>query len=81
MDSREPMVPLADVQRESARANEQGGVIAFLVGALDEISKSSDLASAKTCAMMGMQTIEEWRAGLWVPGPHDDPADWRCRRG
>ena len=70
-------VPLGELQAESARTNEANGVIAFLVGVLAEVAKAKTGDEAQTLATMGMQTIEEWHAGMWKPGTHDDPADWR----
>ncbi len=72
-------VPLAAFQREATWVNELQGVQAFLAGVFHEILKCRTLEDAKTCAEMGLQGIEEYRNGLWIPGPHDDPADWRRR--
>lgn len=72
-------VPLADLQREATRVNELQGVQAFLVGVLHEVLRSKTLDDARTCAEIALQNIEEHHAGLWSPGPHDDPADWRRR--
>jgi hypothetical protein len=73
------MVSLAELQRESARTNEAGGMIAFLAGALDRVAKSKNHEEAKTFAIMALQTLEEWHGGHYTPGPHDDPADWKAR--
>ena len=73
------LVPLAALQREASEVNELNGVVAFCVGVLAEIQRCSSLADAKTIAEMGAQALEERRLGLWKPGPHDDPADWRRR--
>ena len=70
---------MTELQAESARTNEAHGVIAFLVGVLAEVAKAKTVEEAQTLTTMGLQTIEEWHAGIWKPGPHDDPADWRRR--
>lgn len=73
-------VPLGELQAESARTNEANGVIAFLAGVLAEVAKADHARDARTLAMMGMEALSEWHAGMWKPGAHDDPADWRRRR-
>lgn len=73
------VVPLADLQREAREVNELGGVVAFCAGVLAEIQRCGSLEEAKTIAEMGSQSLEERRLGLWKPGPHDDPANWRRR--
>lgn len=65
------------IQAESARTNEANGVIAFLGGVIAEIAKARSLEDARTFAEMAQQTIAEWHAGIWKPGPHDDAANWR----
>lgn len=72
-------VPLSDLQREANEVNELNGVVAFCAGVLAEVQRCESLEEAKTIAEMGAQAIEERRSGLWKPGPHDDPADWRRR--
>lgn len=72
-------VPLADLQREATWVNELNGVVAHLVGVLDQIMRCPSLEAAKTCAEMALQNAAEYRAGHWKPGPGDDPADWRSR--
>ena len=72
--------PLAALQRESAMVNDLNGLKAFIAGALHEISRCCTLEDAKTCAELAAQSIAEFDAGLWRPGPGDDPADWRRRR-
>lgn len=67
------------LQRESAWVNELNGVVAFLVGALHEVLRAENLEAAKTFAEMAIQSAEEYRAGHWTPGPHDDPANWRSK--
>jgi hypothetical protein len=67
------------LQRESARVNELGGVQAFLVGAFDEVLRCKTLEEAKTCAELALQSVSEYNAGTWKPGPHDDPANWRAK--
>lgn len=69
--------PMTDLQRESAHVNELNGVVAFLVGAIDRIRQCETVEAARTCAEMALQAIAERHAGLWTPGPHDDPANWR----
>lgn len=71
--------PLAALQREAAHVNELNGVVAFCAGVLAEIARCRTLEEAKTCAEMGATTLNERHAGLWAPGPHDEPADWRRR--
>lgn len=70
---------MTDLQREAAHVNELNGVVAFSVGALDQIKRCETVEAARTCAEMALQAIAERHAGLWTPGPHDDPADWRTR--
>jgi hypothetical protein len=65
------------LQKESRWVNELNGVVAFLSGALDEISKCTDLESAKVVAEMASGFIAEYHAGQWTPGPIDDPSAWR----
>jgi hypothetical protein len=72
-------VPIADLQREAGNVNELNGVVAFCAGVLAEIQRCGSLEAAKTIAEMGMLALNERTAGLWKPGPHDDPADWRRR--
>lgn len=74
-----PHVPLADLQREASEVNELNGVVAFCAGVFARILQCRTLDEARTCAEMGAQSLEERHAGLWKPGPHDDPADWRAR--
>lgn len=76
-DDTAPHVPLAEIQAESARTNEANGVIAFLVGVIGEIEKAKTRQEASTIVEMARQSIAEWHAGLWKPGPHDDAANWR----
>lgn len=71
------MVPLSDLQREAAEVNDLNGLVAFLAGVLDAIRRCTTIEEARTCAEMGLQALEERRAGLWSPGSHDDPANWR----
>lgn len=54
-------------------------MVAFCAGVLAEIQRCGSLEAAKTIAEMGMLALNERTAGLWKPGPHDDPADWRRR--
>lgn len=68
---------LATIQRESARVNEQGGVIAHLVGVLAEVMRATTVENARTFAEIALSNIEAWHAGAWTPGPHDDAADWK----
>ncbi len=70
---------MTELQAESARTNEANGVIAFLAGVLAEMLRAKTIEEAHTLAVMARQTLEEWHAGMWKPGPHDDPADWRRR--
>lgn len=70
---------LEALQREAGHVNELNGVVAFLVGALHEILRCENIDAAKTCAEMAIGSAEEYRAGHWTPGPHDDPANWRSR--
>ena len=70
---------LAKLQREAAEVNTLNGVVAFCAGVFAEISRCATLEAAKACAEMGMHALAERHAGLWQPGPHDDPADWRTR--
>jgi len=73
-------VPLAELQAESARTNEANGVIAFLVGVVARIAGAATIEEAKTIAEMATQSIDEWHAGMWKPGPHDDAANWKNHR-
>lgn len=75
----EAHVPLATLQAEAARTNEANGVIAFLAGVIAEVAKATTADEARTLAEMAALTLAEWHAGLWTPGPHDDPANWRQR--
>lgn len=75
----ERLVPIADLQREATEVNELNGVVAFCAGVLAEIQRCSSPEDAKTIAEMGAHALQERHAGLWKPGPHDDPADWRPR--
>jgi len=68
---------LAAIQRESARVNELNGVVAFCAGAFAAIATATTLEEAQTCADMAAQSLDERHAGLWRPGPHDDPKDWK----
>lgn len=77
-DLEKEMVPLSDLQREAGWVNELNGVVAFCAGVFDRIMKCKSLEEAKTCAEMGATALEERHAGLWQPGPHDDPADWKA---
>ncbi len=70
---------LTALQRESAQVNALNGLVAFLSGALHEVTRSKTVEDAKTCAEMAMVGIAEFHAGLGTPGPHDDPANWRRR--
>lgn len=70
---------MTELQVESARTNEAHGVIAFLVGVIAQIEKAKTIEEARTLAEMAQQTIAEWHAGMWKPGPNDDPAHWRKR--
>lgn len=70
---------LEQLQRESAEVNDLNGLVAFVVGALHEVMRSKSIEDAKTCAEMTLANINEYHAGLWRPGSHDDPADWRKR--
>lgn len=76
---RSERVPLSDLQREATEVNDLNGVVAFCAGVFARIARCNSLDEAKTCAEMGAQSLEERRAGLWKPGPHDDPADWKPR--
>lgn len=69
----------AAVQREASEVNELNGVVAFCAGVFAQIQRCSSLEDGKTIAEMGAQALEERRAGMWRPGPHDDPADWIAR--
>jgi len=69
----------AALQREAAEVNALNGVVAFCAGVLSEITQCRTIEEARTCAVMGIMALNERRAGLWQPGPHDDPADWRSR--
>lgn len=73
------IVQLTALQREAAHVNELNGVVAFCVGVFVEIARCRTLEEVKTCAEMGMATLNEHRVGMWRPGQHDDPADWRRR--
>lgn len=73
------MITLEEFQKEAARVNSLQGLRAFLVGALSEIGRCRSLDQAQTVAEMAIATIAEYDAGIWHPGPGDDPADWRPR--
>lgn len=64
------------LQRESRWVNELQGVVSFLSGVLHEVATSKTIDEAKTCVEMAQQHLAEYRSGLWIPGPQDDPADW-----
>lgn len=70
---------LTALQRESARVNEMGGVIAHLVGVLAEVHRATSVETARTFAEIALANIEAWHAGTWLPGPGDDAADWSPR--
>ena len=70
---------MTELQAESARTNEANGVIAFLAGVLAQVASASTVEEARTLVEMARQTLGEWHAGIWKPGPHDDPADWRSK--
>lgn len=76
---RSERVPRAALQREATEVNDLNGVVAFCAGAFARIARCKSLDEAKTCAEMGAQSLNERHAGLWKPGPHDDPADWNPR--
>lgn len=71
-----PLDHAATLQRKSAMANERGGVIAFLVGALDRARRSVSLAEAVGVAARARDCFEIWRDKAWTPAPIRDPADW-----
>lgn len=73
------LVPLVELQAESARTNEANGVIAFLVGVVHRVHSANTVEEARTIATMALESITEWHAGTWKPGPHDNAADWNAR--